>query len=55
MSVYTELDHYCPKCGCHYATHNDDGSCVVDGEPEGLDPDDERYLKAFPGGCEDYA
>jgi len=21
---------YCPKCGCHFATHNGDGSCVVD-------------------------
>ncbi len=52
MSLYTELEHYCPKCGCHWATHNDDGSCVVDEEP---DEEEQRYQKAFPGGCEDYA
>lgn len=23
-------ENYCPKCGWHWATHNDDGSCVED-------------------------
>lgn len=25
-------EHYCPKCGWHWITHNDDGSCVQDNE-----------------------
>ena len=25
-----EAEHFCPKCGCHWMTHNDDGSCVDD-------------------------
>lgn len=25
-------DHFCPKCGQHWAVHNDDGSCVNDDE-----------------------
>lgn len=27
---FTEGLPYCPKCGCHFITHNDDGSCVED-------------------------
>ena len=27
------MSNFCEKCGCHFATHNDDGSCVRD-EPE---------------------
>jgi hypothetical protein len=26
--------NFCPKCGCHWVTHNDDGSCVVDEDKE---------------------
>lgn len=25
-----QSNNFCVKCGCHYSTHNDDGSCVVD-------------------------
>ena len=25
-----ENEHFCPRCGFHYFTHNDDGSCVED-------------------------
>lgn len=25
-----QRDRYCPKCGQHFAVHNDDGSCVKD-------------------------
>ena len=24
------MSNFCKKCGCHFATHNDDGSCVAD-------------------------
>jgi len=24
------INYFCEKCGCHFATHNDDGSCVSD-------------------------
>lgn len=24
------VQHFCPKCGVHWATHNGDGSCVED-------------------------
>jgi hypothetical protein len=30
--VEADTDHYCEKCGQAWATHNDDGSCVVDDE-----------------------
>jgi len=29
-----ENSDYCPKCGCHWITHNDDGSCVDNKEAE---------------------
>jgi predicted RNA-binding Zn-ribbon protein involved in translation (DUF1610 family) len=30
IEAFMEATNYCPDCGCHYATHNDDGSCVED-------------------------
>lgn len=40
-------DHFCPKCGQHFAVHNDDGSCI-EGEP---DPRIKEAVVTWKGGA----